>query len=248
METSDKKYQFFNALPTREDIPPVFPFGAGSVDFKNPKKNIPQFIELAGSFGIGAVKGSIIKNTLSFFKTANGLKKANPQFQVQPAGKDSPLTSVGNSVFGMPVFSNLSIRAGSYKNNQGVTIGTYDAINLEVAIFEINRENNLVLTDIQGRDNSVIEYISKKSWRINCKARILSKTIGAYPRTDVNNLLIALDSNKSLQVDSWFLNMAGIYNIVIQKKNFGQDEGGIEYQKFEFDAIADFPVVLKIQQ
>ena len=114
--------------------------------------------------------------------------------------------------------------------------------------MEVSRDNNVVTTDIQGRDNSVIEYISKKSWRINVKGRILSQERDVYPRRAVDNLITALDANRSLRVTSWYLNMCGIYNIVIMKKSFPQEEGSQEYQRFEFDAIADSPVNLYLKK
>lgn len=232
-----ESFQFFKPTNTGlGTVTKLLPFGAGELDLQDPAKNIQRFGELAKKAGLNDLKGQILKNTFQFFQNSSAPRQ------------DAELDILRTSVLGTPIYSDLSIRAGNYQDNNGNTIGTYDAINIEVAIFTPDRENNLVITDMQGRDNSVIEYISKKSWRINCAGRIFSSSRNTYPYTAVKNLVTALDSNKSLQVDSWFLNMLGIYNIVIYKRIIPQEEGSMEYQRFEFDAIADYPVVLKIQQ
>jgi hypothetical protein len=257
LENPKKEFKFLNPITGKGALSGAvhnFPFGVGQLDFTNLKKNIPNFEELAESFGKGQIKKLILKNTLDLVTTGGGqltgpsgpfLYNTQPRFDPGKTGDDSPLQPVGKSVFGMPVYSNLSIRAGSYNDNHGEPIAQYDDIRVDSAIFEISRDNNLVVTDIQGRDNSIIEYISGKSYNINCKGRILSLTPNGYPTLDTVQLITALNSNKSLRVDSWFLNMFGIYNIVIKRKSFPQEEGGMEYQKFEFDAIADYAVVFR---
>lgn len=153
---------------------------------------------------------------------------------------------LGTNVFGFPIFSNLIIKGSSYTDNSGNVIGKFNDIRLDVILMEIKNENNIIVTDIQGRNGSIIEYASSKSWEITFTGRILAKDPGIYPTEDVKNLIIALNTNRALQVDSWFLQMAQIYNIFIKNKNFPQEEGSQEYQKFEFTAISDAPVILKL--
>ncbi len=232
---ANDNFQFFKPRITTNPAR-LLPFGGADIDFKNPDKNINRFAQLAVKDALGEVKGVILKNTFQFFQ------------KVSSGRSDAELDVIGTSVLGTPIYSNLAIRAGDYQDNDGVTIGKYDAINIEVAIFVIDQEDNLVLTDIQGRPNTVIEYTGSKSWMINCKGRVFSSDRNTYPYTAAKNLITALSSNKPLTVDSWFLNMAGIYQMTIKKKSIPQEEGSLEYQKFEFDAIADSPIVLKIQE
>jgi hypothetical protein len=232
---SKYKFNFLTASINKGSLASVLPFGAGQLDYSSFKKNIPHFEETALQFGLNNLKGAILKNTFKFFQT-----------RVATDG-DNPLTPVSQSVFGTPVYSNLHIIGDSYTDNQQKVIGTFYDVVADAVIMEVNRDNNVITTDLQGRDNSVIEYISKKSWRINVKGRILSQERDVYPRMAVDNLITALDANKSLAVTSWYLNMCSIYNIVIMKKSFPQEEGSQEYQRFEFDAIADSPVILKIK-
>lgn len=242
----DYNFKYFQPLNGQGANPHLF--GAGKIDIHSIRKNIPHFEEVAVNAGLNAVKGAILKNTFRFFESAQSPKVENFNFpsDVSANSKDAPLVSLGNSMLGFPVYSNLIIRAGSYSDNYGNVVASWGDIFIDAVIFELNRSHNLITTDIQGRDNTIVQYISKKSWIINCKGQIFGENRGVYPRTDVVNLINALDANHSVQVDSWFLNMVGIYNMTISKKNIPQDYGGMEWQKFEFDAIADFPVVLRL--
>lgn len=215
----------------------VFPKAITTTDFSSLQKNIPQFLELAGQFGLNKTKEAILKNTMQFSAV-----------RLPENVNDSPLKNLGNSILGFPVFSNLIIRGGNYSNNAGVVIGEYPDIRLDAVIMSVDKEPNRIVTDIQGRDRSVIEYLSRKSKIINIKGRIVSNTRGAYPYRGVQDLSYALDSNKSLIVDSWYLQMLGIYNVSPGKLSLPQEEGSMEYQLFEFDAIEDAPILLKIQK
>lgn len=246
--SNTRNFQFFNPLPhTVQGITPNFPLGGGNIDYTSIKKNIPHFIEIAEKFGLNKLKGQILKRTFNIVENKQIINQNNFNFKDSQDHADDVLPSIGTSVFGFPIFSNLIIRAGTYQNNQGVTIGEYPEIRLDAVIMEVSKESNRIITDIQGRDRSVIEYLSRKSKVINVKGRLMSNTRGAYPYEAVQDLSYAMDSNKSLQVDSWFLQMLGIYFISPGKFHTPQTEGGIEFQLFEFDAIEDSPVILKMK-
>ncbi len=237
-------FKFFKQIPNfpSGNITPNFPLGAGQVDFGSVKKNLPHFEELAESFGLTQAKSAILRNTLNLAASIPAQKNSqNRQFPSLQDGPDNPLPSIGSSVFGTPVYSDLNITGASYSDNNGKTIASFKDISIIACIFEIDRDTTIIETNIQGRDNDVNEYISARSWKISCKGRVLPYgNTNIYPRTDVDNLMRALNSNISLQVNSWFLNMAGIYNILVKKRNFPQEEGSQGYQKFEFEAKADY--------
>lgn len=233
------EFKHFAPFPASElsvkGITPNFPLGAGQIDFTSIKKNQAHFEEVAVQVGLGALKGAILKNTFKFFQP----KQSTGIIDVMP--------EIGRSAFGFPIFSNLIIKGDTYQSNNGITIGSFNDIRLDVVIMEMDRENNLVTEDIQGRNGTVIEYISSKSVNIHITGRILANSPGIYPRTAVEELSRALYSNKSLRVNSWFLAMRGIYNIVVKKDSIKQEEGGQEFQVFEFDALSDMPVILRLK-
>jgi len=241
------KFQTFNPLGTVTPKP-LSQLTSG-IDVFSPLKNIPHLEEVAITAGMGLLKGAIIKNTIGLIASAEPALKRGFKFDA-PTGptKAQPMSIVGTSVFGMPVFSNLQIKGGEYRDNAGNIIGQFQDIRIDACIMEVNEENNIITTDIQGKNGTVIEYVSSKASVINIKGRIMTDLASAFPYDDVQNLAIALKTNKSLQIESWFLNLFGIYNIMPKKKYYSQVEGSQEYQKFEFDAIADTPVILKLKK
>ncbi len=225
-------------------IPKVIPNFTG-IDFANPKKNLPQLEELAVSAGLGLLKGQILKNTLQFFQPHNPVVKNKIAFANNGS---NTMPVLGYNALNFPVYSNLIIAGDNNTDNNGKVIRQWNDIRLDAVIMEISMAKNLVKTDIQGRDNTVIEVVSQRSHTVHVYGRILADTPGVYPQSSVVELLTALQSNKALRVTSWFLAMAGIYNIVVDPASIRQEEGGQEYQKFEFDGIADRPVILKIKK
>lgn len=202
---------------------------------------IPVFETLAADAGksLGNAKVFLTPSP----SNASGFLRKKPQFD---SAQPQTMPVLGYNTLGFPVFSNLVISGSNYRDDSGNVIGEFSDIRLDVVLMEISNENNLITADIQGRDGTIVEYSSSKSWMINVNGRILAKTPGVYPVDDVKNLITALSSNRPLRVTSWYLQMAKIYNIVIKSKNFPQEIGSQEYQKFEFTAIADTPLVLRL--
>lgn len=216
-----------------------------NTDVFNPAKNIGRYEELAVSVGLGAIKGQILKNTFQFFQPNDQVAQKRLSF---PAANGTTMPELGRGALGFPVYSNLIIAGDTNQDNNGKTIRKWNDIRLDAVILEISRDKNVTQTDISGRDWTVVETISNKSPMIHVYGTILADTPGVYPQADVQELMTALDSNKSLRVTSWFLAMAGIYNIVIKPNSFKQEPGSQEYQRFEFDAIAVRPVILKLKK
>lgn len=219
----------------------------GGLETFNPAQSAPHFNEIAETLGIQAAKALIFENTINLFRS----QQAQPQrgfndFPRSANGSEMPV--LGKSALGFPVFSNLYINGGDYQDNNGNTIGRYPDIRLDAVIMEMEHENHLTTTEIQGGDSTVIEYVGSKSSTIHITCSIQAETAGTYPIQDVTDLAIALNSNKPLIVDAWFLAMRGIYAIVIKKDSIKQEEGMQDSQKFEFDAIADKPLILKLKK
>ncbi len=209
----------------------------------SPQAGAASFEQLATDLGLGFAKGAIIKNTLQFFSSAQATTNQNKQF---PALNGTVMPSLGRGALGFPVYSNLIIKGDTYQDNNGTNIGTFNDIRIDAIIMEMEQQKNLVKTDIQGRSGTVIEFISAKSATVHCYGRFSADIPGVFPTADVQEFINAMNSNKALRVQSWYLAMLGIYNIVVENFKIKQEEGSQEYQKFEFDAIADRPVILKL--
>jgi hypothetical protein len=147
------------------------------------------------------------------------------------------------SSFGTPVMSNFETKAGSYTIN-GETI-SYPALKFDVVTFIIGFSKNIVITDIQGGD-SVIEYISNKNRLITIKGKITS-TNGVFPLQQYKDLIAVKDAPVSIEVNSWYLREAGIYNIVITDAEIPQEPGRYSEVPFTLMALSDKPVQLRLK-
>lgn len=224
----------------------LYPNFTGNLDLTSAKgleKNFGRLEEIAANAGAHLAKNVILKNTLGFFSPKEADKRADPEFK-QPSGET--MTVLGHNELGFPVFSNLVIKADQYIDDVGNVIASFTEIRIDAVIMEVNRSNKVVITEIPGRNRDIIERIASNSPRIKIYGTIFSDTPGVYPIDAVSNLARALDSNKALVIDSWYLQMMGIYNLVVLKSAIKQEIGSQEYQKFEFDAIADAPLVLRL--
>jgi len=198
------------------------------------------------AFGLTAVKtlphiGIGVGNNIA---SQNVYKATVPKQQGQDIAN-------GISVLGTPVFDNLMIKAGSYEVN-GQTVD-YDTMTFDSVLITLTQSHNVILTPIQGRDNEVIEYIGKFSFRINIKGGIFGIN-NNRPIKDIANFVKMVNSNKPLQViagtgtSSGFLSEWNISQFVILDKSMPQIAGGYNYQLFEINAIQDVPVILAQQQ
>ena len=196
--------------------------------------NISSQVEKLSQAGIIQSKASIIKATLN-------------ARQLVTVNTEAPLKQVGVSMFGTKVVSDLDITGGEYKNQKGEVIGRYEDIKLDAVLMTVTTGNRLAITETQGRDWDVVEYVAKKSPRIKIEGGIYLKEPGLYPYNAIRNLSTACDSNLSLRVNSWYLNAFGIYNLYVIDAEIPQGEGTEEYQRFKLECIAVKKTVLRIQ-
>jgi hypothetical protein len=225
-----------------------FEFAKQVVD-QEPQKILSDLTNAASKLVNTRVEGIILKNTIQIFQSSVGTTntdKFKGKLNIGSPDVQRQTPTLPQSSLGMRVFSNLDVSADSYQDNAGNTIGEFTAIQLPAVIIKVSREANKIVTDIQGRNGSIIEYNSWKSYHINITGKILSSSMGAYPYDVANNLQIALNSNKSLRVNSWYLNLFGINFISLLDFDMPQNEGGEEWQEFTLNAISDEPVTLKI--
>lgn len=164
-----------------------------------------------------------------------GMPKASFTKDISPILRKSKL---GNAIF-----SDLAFDAITLPNGEAIK-----HIPVDIALFTVNRNKNIVVTPISGRDEDVIEYLSKKSFTINIKG-IINGDNGRYPQEEVESLIKYLEANVALPITSFYLNsLFSVYNVVVTDYSLAQDEGFYSRQKFEINCISDAPVELKIQQ
>jgi len=219
------------------------------VDIGNPEKNLKKFDDFLVNAGLQAARNIILKNTLSFFQTPVKKQDLNRYKQDSNFTQASQqMTPVGYGKFGFPILSNLFIYGDTYYDNYGKPIAKFNDIRIDAILMDVEIDKNIIVTDVQGRNGSFIEYVSSKSRRISFYGTFLADTMNIYPEADIAEFIRCVDSNRAVKVDSWYLRMFGIYYIFIKKARIWQEEGSQEYQRFEFEAISDTPVQLKISR
>lgn len=139
-----------------------------------------------------------------------------------------------NSPLGTPVYSDLSISAGSYIVN-GATV-SYDAINLPDALFMVRKRKRVIVTSINGAESDVLEYTGAESAQISCTVKIYGSNLN-YPLNDIDNFYRMLESNQPVQINSWYLNQLEIYYAVITDYEFPQQTGNISDQQVRFNML-----------
>jgi hypothetical protein len=183
--------------------------------------------------------GIIINNALQNTKVSVNPYSGNVPQNYNP---DEP---VSVSMLGTPVYSNLDVQGGSYTDNNGNTI-TYPSLTLDAVLFVVTQSKNIVITNIQGRNGSIKEYIADDDYNVTITG-IIAGGNNVYPKNEVLALKKVLDSPTAININSWFLNQFGVHTIVIKDYNFGQEAGRNSQQAFSISAISDVPVILQIR-
>lgn len=152
--------------------------------------------------------------------------------------------AIGKSYLGTPVIDNLEFPQGSYIDLQGNVID-YGAVVIDTVTFEVNRVKKIIETDIQGRDNSVFEYVTNTNYEITCNG-VLSVKDNIFPLDLSRSLQKIFDIPQQVPVVSAFLNdVFEIFNIVIRRHNISQRPGTRNSIPFSFIASQDVDLDVK---
>ena len=148
------------------------------------------------------------------------------------------------SLLGTPILTNLVIAAGNYVDANGVTQSWPD-LEIDNIIMTVSQQKKIVVTEIQGRDNDVKEYIGLHDYQVDLKGGIFG-SYNQFPKTDVNNLKKALASPQPLAFASWWLQNLYIDTVVVFAFNFPQTEGEYSSQYFTATVHSDVPTEILI--
>lgn len=109
---------------------------------------------------------------------------------------------------------------------------------IDDCLISVTQDKKLVITDIQGKDNEVIEYIGLSNYQI----QIIGRLNGSYntnPKEETAILKKILSAGQTLAITSWWLQNLDITDIVVTGFNFAQTEGEYSTQYFTINAISD---------
>ncbi|MGN7787421.1 DUF6046 domain-containing protein [Niabella sp. 22666] len=131
------------------------------------------------------------------------------------------------SVLGTPVFADAK-----FKNADG-------ELHLLWVLFDVQMTKNIIKTQPLGRDGTVKEYINDGDYSITIRGAFTDTFKVSYPKAFAENMIKLLKSKKPLEVTSKYLQMFGIYNLVVEDYRMGQQEGRQNIQWFEITCSSD---------
>ena len=182
-------------------------------------------------FGLGNVATAI-----AYTKTIPNISKS----QTQDTAK------FGKSALGTLLWDTLIFCPnGTFTYTDPISEATVKVpkLQLDTVLININRPTRIKATDVQGRDNDVIEYIGKGNWEINIKGGIYGN-VNQRPKDAIATLDLLENAKIDIPVVSNVLSEHGISTIVIKKIHYPPDEGGYSFQRFEIEATSDVPFVI----
>lgn len=159
----------------------------------------------------------------------------------QGEGVDSPIRY--SELLGTPVLSDLTLEGGTYTDQQGRSF-TFGNVYFDAVVMNIVQEKNMVITNIQGRDGSVKEYIGLGDYQITINA-VLNFPNGRYDRDAVSEIKGLLTAPVSIKCVSWFLQLFDIDEMVITNYNVPQEPGYYSRQIFVINGLSNAPVELR---
>lgn len=161
------------------------------------------------------------------------------------------------SYLGTPVYSNLIIPSGQYRNNENQVI-SYSGIRLDTILFEVIPTKNIIRTAINGTDRGTVkQYISLGDYEIRGSGILTGssfETAGGQefnverledvPELEIRKLNEIFKVPQEIEVVSEFLDFFGISTVVVQSMGIAQIEGYRDSLLFNIDMLSDTPIEL----
>jgi hypothetical protein len=204
--------------------------------------------------------------TIAVGEARNNTKKYNPYFNgISPANPaDMPISI---SELGTEVYSDVTFQTVTYTDNNGNSVTTPE-MTFESILVDVVFPRNIVRTEIQGRDNDVIEYIgegnaditfrgimttgqkifvkNKSTGKLENKATYKKSLNGVFPAEAIAALKQVIKAPVEIPVVCKYLETLDIHSIVFLDRTLGQEEGGYSYQQYTLNAISVVPIELQI--
>lgn len=113
-------------------------------------------------------------------------------------------------------------------------------------VASVYRAKNIVKTVLQGRDNTVKEFISKGDHEITLRGFCINYEEDSYPEDQVRALNQLFEIDQSIVINSKFLSLFGIKNVVVEDMSFPPMEGYQNCAPFEIKLISDSIIELEV--
>jgi len=147
------------------------------------------------------------------------------------------ISKINSQVGSTPLATQIG-RTANNINEENFLNGDPDSIRLQEAILKVDLQKVMNMTTIAGRDDMVVEYLSKGSYKITCNFNIASSWANVMPEGPVKKMIKILESKEPLTVSGRFLNFFGINRIVVLDYSMPQRAGYVNQQAGFFTAIS----------
>lgn len=200
-----------------------------------------------------AVMASDINYYPALGVAVNKLLSARSSYEYEIALKEATKIAIG--------YENINIRDAKDYGNSTLLPGMplwqplllkgedgQDDLLLESAVVELTRTKNIVITEVQGRDTSVDEWINNGDWRIEVSG-LLATNEPRYPMDEVSELQSFMDRNNAITVEQELLNGIGVYDIVVLGQKLAKTpQWNIQKYSFSAKATEPLPLIVELQK
>lgn len=150
------------------------------------------------------------------------------EYNMHTGGDKPPI-----SIMGTPVFADAIL-----------DVDGVGRLQLLWVLFDVQQTHNIIETQPLGRDGTVKEYINEGDFQVTIRGAFSDTFKVSYPKAMVESLIKLCRSKKPLKVTSPYLQMFGIYNLVVKSYRMGQEQGKQNTQWYEVTCSSDVPVEL----
>lgn len=132
---------------------------------------------------------------------------------------------------GLPVYMPLELHHADLGN-----------LMLDSALVEVSNARKIAITQLQGIDNTVKEFITNGDYTIKVRGLLAKKGFG-WPKEEVELLKEFMRQKSSLEVAHEKLNSLDVFELVVLDWSLPY-EPSVNVAAFEFTAVSDEPVEL----
>lgn len=192
----------------------------------------------------------LLQNQAKLILKGQGLSLLKPKFFVIDQKKvtqegtafetNAPDSYDKTSQFGTPVFDIVSIAAHSYTDENGKTVNNAK-LELDMAILEVNKPKNIVITKVAGRNGTIKEFMSDDDYHISIRGTLVNPLAYSHPADLIRYFDEVTKTPMELKVESTFLSLFEIFSIVIVDSKVSQREGSRNIVDYELTCISDTP-------
>lgn len=185
------------------------------------QRNIKYILD---SFGLGGVR------TIDYELASSELEQRSSNFDLEPS---AIAQSNKTSYLGTPVFGDITLR-----NDNA-------SIELITVLATVGMSKNIVKTPMQGVNGTIKEYISDGDYDVDIQGVLVSNS-DLRPDDKIKTLQGLCTVASSLEIESSFLQLFDIYNVVVESFRFLPQKGFWNMMPFELKCVSDHPIEILV--